>query len=157
MLRRFLRLSAAVALPLIAACASPPPPPPPVVPFETKMAWIIRLEDQRMLRDPAAPIPPPPPAKSGRRTIVVEPPPPPDLLRLLTDDEARIRRRSALAAGRVGLPEAVPALARLLQTDADPKFDRWQRSLLDYRRRISRRAVARGARRSASADCRTCC
>ena len=120
MLRRCLRLSAVVALPLVAACASPPPPPPPVVPFDTKMAWIIRLEDQRMLRDPAAPIPPPP-AKSGRRTIVVEPPPPPDLLRLLTDDEARIRRRSALAAGRVGLPEAVPALVRVLQTDGDPE------------------------------------
>ncbi len=46
-----------------AACASAPPaappPPPPAKPagptFEQKMAWILRLEDQRVLRDPAAP------------------------------------------------------------------------------------------------------
>jgi hypothetical protein len=42
------------------ACATTPPPPPPVVPFETKMSWILRLEDQRILRDAAVPILPPP-------------------------------------------------------------------------------------------------
>ena len=107
----------------MAACATPPPPPPPAVPFETKMAWILRLEDQRILRDPVAavPVPPAPPAKSGRRVVVVEPPPLPDLVRLLADTEARIRRRAALAAGRVGLAEAVPPLVRLLQTDSDPE------------------------------------
>jgi cyclophilin family peptidyl-prolyl cis-trans isomerase len=41
------------------------------------------------------------------------------VIRLLEDGEARIRRRAALAAGRVGLPDAVPALIRLLQTDTD--------------------------------------
>ena len=30
----------------------PPPPPPPRPTFEEKMTWILRLEDQRMLRDP---------------------------------------------------------------------------------------------------------
>ena len=46
---------------MTAACASappapslPPPPPRPAGPtFEQKMAWILRLEDQRVLRDPA--------------------------------------------------------------------------------------------------------
>lgn len=53
--------------------------------------------------------------------IVAPPPPPPDLLRLLSDEEARIRRRSALAVGRVGLPDGVPQLVRVLQTDKDPE------------------------------------
>lgn len=100
-------------------CASSAPPPAPVaVPFDTKMAWIIRLEDQRILRDAAAPIPPPP-AAAGRRNVLPAPPPPPDLIRLSTDEEARIRRRAAIAIGRVGLPDGVPALVRLLQTDLD--------------------------------------
>ena len=101
-----------------AGCASAPLPAPIVVPFDTKMSWIIRLEDQRILRDAAAPIPPPPVAP-GRREVLPAPPPPPDLLRLSTDEEARIRRRSAIAIGRVGLPDGVPALVRLLQTDTD--------------------------------------
>ena len=43
-----------------------------------------------------------------------------DLGRLLTDTEARVRRRAALAVGRVGLPEGVPLLTPLLN-DADPE------------------------------------
>ncbi len=100
------------------ACATTPPPPPPVVPFETKMSWILRLEDQRILRDAAMPILPPP-ATQGGRNVLPPPPPPPDLVRLLEDGEARIRRRAAIAVGRVGLPEAVPALVTRLQTDTD--------------------------------------
>ena len=38
---------------------------------------------------------------------------------LLGDTEARIRRRSALAIGRVKLPEAIPALTTLMQSDPD--------------------------------------
>ena len=100
------------------ACATTPPPPPPVVPFETKMSWILRLEDQRILRDPAVAILPAP-VTQGRRNVLPPPPQPPDLIRLLEDSEARIRRRAALAIGRVGLPEGVAALVRILQTDAD--------------------------------------
>jgi len=37
---------------------TPAPPPVTVVTWEQKLAWIVRLEDQRMLRDPN----PPPPA-----------------------------------------------------------------------------------------------
>src|SRR5687767_9685660 len=105
-----------ILTPLVVSCATPPPPPPPVIPFETKMGWILRLEDQRILRDPTVPVAPPP-VPQGQRTVVLQPPPPPDLVRLLGDDEARIRRRAALAVGRVGLPDGVPGLVRLLQSD----------------------------------------
>ena len=80
----------------------------------------MRLEDQRILRDPN---PSPPvvlvPASKGRPAIVSAPQPS-DLVRLLKDDEARTRRRAALALGRVGLPDAVPALQ---QTLGDPDVE----------------------------------
>ena len=101
-----------------AACATTPPPAPVVIPFETKMSWILRFEDQRILRDAALSVAPPP-ATQGGRNVLPLPPPPPDLIRLLEDGEARIRRRAAIAVGRVGLPEAVPALVKLLQGDTD--------------------------------------
>lgn len=101
------------------ACATTPPPAPVVVPFETKMSWIIRLEDQRILRDVVIPMAPPPAATQGRRNVLPPPPAPPDLIRLLEDTEARLRRRAAIAAGRVGLPDAVPALVKRLQGDTD--------------------------------------
>jgi cyclophilin family peptidyl-prolyl cis-trans isomerase/HEAT repeat protein len=124
-----------------AACASappaappPPPPPPPVKPagptFEQKMAWILRLEDQRMLRDPPVPAPPPPPPAPpvtlarGQGPVALPPPPlppvTPDLTLLLADEEARVRRRAALAVGRVGLGDGVEPLLPLLD-DADPE------------------------------------
>jgi cyclophilin family peptidyl-prolyl cis-trans isomerase/HEAT repeat protein len=100
-------------------CATTPPPlKPPVIPFETKMSWILRLEDQRILRDPFAPIPPPP-TTQGARNVLPLPPPPPDLIRLLSDEEARVRRRAALAVGRVGLVEGVSPLLKVLQADGD--------------------------------------
>ncbi len=80
----------------------------------------MRLEDQRILRDPN---PPPPvvlvPATKDRPQIVA-PPPPSDLIRLLNDGEARVRRRTALALGRVGLRDAAEPLTRLL---ADEEFE----------------------------------
>jgi HEAT repeat protein/cyclophilin family peptidyl-prolyl cis-trans isomerase len=106
----------------------PPPPTTMIVgpTFDQKMAWILRFEDQRVLRDPAtpepSPPPPPPPAPArGRAAAVVAPPAPPaptpDLVPLLKDEEARIRRRAALAVGRVGLADGVDPLLPLL---ADP-------------------------------------
>jgi len=84
------------------------------------MSWILRLEDQRILRES----PPPPPAEvvtvKGRKPA--PPPPPvayPDLINLLNDSEARIRRRAALAIGRVGLPAGVQPLVPKL-SDSDP-------------------------------------
>jgi cyclophilin family peptidyl-prolyl cis-trans isomerase len=83
--------------------------------------WMMRLEDQRILRDPS----PPPPrvlqAATGRRPAIVAPPPPSDLVRLMRDVEGRVRRRAALAAGRVGLPEAIEPLSELLGRDEDPE------------------------------------
>src|SRR5688500_6679485 len=116
----FQRLILAVLATISVACATAPPPAPVVVPFETKMSWVLRLEDQRILRDAAMPILPPP-ATQGRRNVMPPPPLPPDLIRLLEDAEARIRRRAAIAVGRVGLPEGVPPLVRLMQTDTDPE------------------------------------
>jgi cyclophilin family peptidyl-prolyl cis-trans isomerase/HEAT repeat protein len=104
-------------------CETAPLPPPVVVPFESKMSWIIRLEDQRMLRDPAPPqdVVPAPIEKPKRNALPPPPPPAPDLIRLLTDSEARIRRRAAIAVGRVGLAEGVAPLVTVLQGDTDPE------------------------------------
>jgi cyclophilin family peptidyl-prolyl cis-trans isomerase/HEAT repeat protein len=73
-------------------------PAPPVAVFEQKMRWILQLEDQRQLR-----------GNGG------------DLPALTTDPEARIRRRAALAIGRVRLAEGIPALTTLLQSETDPE------------------------------------
>jgi cyclophilin family peptidyl-prolyl cis-trans isomerase/HEAT repeat protein len=121
-----LRLVAVSLLLFASACASAPPAPntatvkPPLITWEEKLGWILRLEDERLIRDPN-----PPaqvilvPATTGRPAIVA-PPPPSDLVRLLSDEEARTRRRAALALGRVGLPEAIPALQQAL---GDAEFE----------------------------------
>jgi HEAT repeat protein/cyclophilin family peptidyl-prolyl cis-trans isomerase len=72
------------------------PAQPAVALFEQKMKWILQLEDERQLRGHGG-----------------------DLLTLLGDPEARVRRRSALAVGRVRLPEGVTALTPVLQSDAE--------------------------------------
>jgi len=122
-----MRLTIACALALgAAACMSTPAisPAPAGPTFEQKMAWMLRLEDQRMLRDPASEPPPPPaPAAAGGRAVAVVapvPPPPADLAKLLADEEARVRRRAALAIGRVGLAAGVDLLLPLL-SDGDPE------------------------------------
>jgi cyclophilin family peptidyl-prolyl cis-trans isomerase/HEAT repeat protein len=117
----------AVAL-MSGACASAPPIAPKVVPVapDQKMSWILRLEDQRILRAPEPPpaaVPPPVPQNQKKKTKQVEPPPAPvvtpDLTALATDGDPRIRRRAALAIGRVGLPDGAVSVRPLL-TDADP-------------------------------------
>lgn len=103
------------------ACASAPPAPTQADPtFAQKMAWMLRLEDRRQLREPAPPPAPPVQSRGRKAPVIVAPPPPPDLLRLLEDTEARVRRRAALAVGRVGLPEGVGPLVGLL-ADSDPE------------------------------------
>jgi cyclophilin family peptidyl-prolyl cis-trans isomerase/HEAT repeat protein len=74
----------------------------------------MRLEDQRILRDPNPPAPVILKPATRTEPAIVAPPPPSDLIRLLGDGEARVRRRAALALGRVGLPDAVDALTKLL-------------------------------------------
>src|SRR5262249_30881877 len=111
-------------------CASAPPaaapPKPPALTFEQKMASILRLEDQRVLRDPAPQVPPatttrPVPGRNAPAAVVVRPPPPPDLTAMLRDEEARIRRRAALAVGHVGLGDGVQPLITLLSSETDPE------------------------------------
>jgi cyclophilin family peptidyl-prolyl cis-trans isomerase/HEAT repeat protein len=66
--------------------------------FDQKMRWILQLEDERQLRGGGG-----------------------DLLQLLSDAEPRVRRRAALAVGRVKLGDGVTPLTRVLQSDADPE------------------------------------
>jgi cyclophilin family peptidyl-prolyl cis-trans isomerase/HEAT repeat protein len=109
---------------LVGGCASAPPAPakPPSIPFERKMTWVLQLEDRRVLRvEPPQPAAPAVPPKKGRKVVPAAPPPPPiDLTSLLTDSEARVRRRAALAVGRVGLPAGIqPLMGLLSDSDAD--------------------------------------
>ncbi|MDO8795321.1 MAG: HEAT repeat domain-containing protein [Vicinamibacterales bacterium] len=116
-----MRFTALTLVLFAAACASAPPAAStiaiPVISWEQKLGWMMRLEDQRLLRDPN------PPARrelapaTATRAAVVAPPEPSDILPLLTDPEARVRRRAALAAGRAGLEEAVEPLVTLLRDE----------------------------------------
>jgi cyclophilin family peptidyl-prolyl cis-trans isomerase/HEAT repeat protein len=121
-------LIAFTALALISgACASAPAvaPKAPTIAPDLKMSWILRLEDQRILRAPAPPpiALAPPPAGNQKKSKNAPPPPAPaaqpDLAVLATDQDPRIRRRAALAIGRVGLPEG-GAVLRPLLADTDP-------------------------------------
>jgi cyclophilin family peptidyl-prolyl cis-trans isomerase/HEAT repeat protein len=106
-------------LPLV-GCATAPPPAPALVSFEQKMAVILRLEDHRILRDAPPPVVAPP-ATSGRKPQVAPAVPQvPDLTTYLSDPEGRIRRRAALAIGRVGLADGVAPLEGVL-SDTDPE------------------------------------
>ena len=102
MTRPSVRLSALALLICILASACAPQPTPqvaasaPLTPYEQKMRWILQLEDERQLSGGGG-----------------------DLLPLLKDPEARIRRRAALAAGRVRLVGAVEPLAALMLSDDD--------------------------------------
>jgi cyclophilin family peptidyl-prolyl cis-trans isomerase/HEAT repeat protein len=107
------------------ACASAPAVAPAkiaAVPLEQKLAWMLQLEDQRILKLPEPPPAPPPVAPVKGRRAAPPPPPPmvPDLTRLTTDADPRVRRRAAVAIGRVGLKDGIPALTPLL---ADPDTD----------------------------------
>jgi cyclophilin family peptidyl-prolyl cis-trans isomerase/HEAT repeat protein len=119
-----------MALALISgACASAPPvaPKAPEIAPDLKMSWILRLEDQRILRAPAPPpveVATPAPLNQKKKKKAPPPPPPPpvvtpDLTALAVDPDPRIRRRAALAIGRVGLPDGGAVLQPLL-ADADP-------------------------------------
>jgi cyclophilin family peptidyl-prolyl cis-trans isomerase/HEAT repeat protein len=118
-----------------------------VVAWEQKLEWMIRLEDQRILRDPN----PPPPVvlrmATAREPAIVAPPPPSDLVRLLNDGEARVRRRAALAVGRVGLAEGVEPLIGLL-ADTDVEV----RQMAAFALGLIGQAPARAALVSALAD-----
>lgn len=114
---------AASAIAVAGACATTTAPgaAPIVRSPEEKLRWALQLEDERRLRVP----PPEPPAApaDARERRSAEPPAAagPDLIALLGDPEARVRRRAALAVGRVGLPEGVDPLLPLLKGDLEPE------------------------------------
>ena len=112
---------AAIAAPFGCASAPPAPPKPLAVAHEQKMAWILQLEDQRILKLPEPPPPPVVVPVKGKPPAPLPPPPEavPDLTKLASDKDPRVRRRAAISMGRVGLPEAVPALTAVL-ADTDP-------------------------------------
>jgi cyclophilin family peptidyl-prolyl cis-trans isomerase/HEAT repeat protein len=91
----------------------------PVITWEEKLDWIVQLEYRRLIRDPnpldSVVLVPPPSAVSA--SVVL--PNSSDLIQFLADDEARVRRRAALALGRVGHRDAVEPLVLLLD---DPRF-----------------------------------
>jgi cyclophilin family peptidyl-prolyl cis-trans isomerase/HEAT repeat protein len=130
---RGLRLLLAAVVAVSAACvptpvATPAPPAPaaaPVVPLDRKAAWILRLEDERVLRDgptatPDAGLPATASSVPGAAASRFVPATTPDLLRLVTDVDPAIRRRAALAIGRVGDSAGGAALVVAL---ADPDAD----------------------------------
>ncbi|MEW5984875.1 MAG: HEAT repeat domain-containing protein [Acidobacteriota bacterium] len=97
------------------------------VPFERKMAWILSLEDRRILDDLSLLLPAGPEqagqgrGRAGRDRRQAGAAVTPDLIAMLGDGEARVRRRAALAIGRVGLARPVPQLTRLLLSRDDPE------------------------------------
>ena len=113
---------AALVAPFGCATAPPAPPKPLAVAHEKKMAWMLQLEDQRLLKLPEPPPPPVVAPVKGQRPVPLPPPPEsvPDLTKLATDADPRIRRRAAISMGRVGLSDALPALTTLVaDTDTD--------------------------------------
>ncbi|CAN5382283.1 peptidylprolyl isomerase [soil metagenome] len=117
-LPRVWRLAALAAFLSLPACATAPPARPPGYALEQKMAWILQLEDQRILQLETPAAPEPPPGRRGRAAPAPPPEQPANLVALLADADPRVRRRAALAIGRVGLLEGVPPLVERLG-DAD--------------------------------------
>jgi HEAT repeat protein/cyclophilin family peptidyl-prolyl cis-trans isomerase len=115
-----------VLLAAAAGCRSAPVAPPPAVVTELppstdrKAGWILRLEQQRALRDAnvdpvptpvAAPVAPAPPApRTASFRVAMRP----DLEALALDLDPSIRRRAVQAIGRVGASSGVPVLVEAL-------------------------------------------
>jgi len=88
----------------------PPEAPRPVIPLDRKVAWILRLEAQRVLRDPDVS---PDNAQTGGPRVLLSAIVP-DLTALALDPDTAVRRRALLAIGRVGVAEGVPTLIAAL-------------------------------------------
>jgi cyclophilin family peptidyl-prolyl cis-trans isomerase/HEAT repeat protein len=101
----------------LTACASVPPAPvtppaaPIVVSLDQKVSWIIRLEQQRTLRDAAGMAI----VASALTAAEFRPATAPDLTALARDPDAAVRRRAVLAIGRVGMADGVAPLVVAVQ------------------------------------------
>jgi HEAT repeat protein len=119
--RRCGLLAVMALIALGAGCASrpaavAPPPPAPALPLDTKVAWILRLEQQRVLHDEGVEVAPSDAPTAG---TPFGPARAPDLRALLADTDPAVRRRAALAIGRVGRVEGVPPLLTALSDPED--------------------------------------
>ena len=103
---------------LLSACAAAPPTEAPPLALRQKLAVAIQLEQQRVIRPSAGAVVQLPTLAPGTPLPLM-----PDLFELLQDPEARVRRRSAIALGRVGLAEAVAPLVSAL-SDSNPAVRR---------------------------------
>jgi HEAT repeat protein/cyclophilin family peptidyl-prolyl cis-trans isomerase len=128
--RRFVSAVAIAASLSLSACKSTSTPTPvlpsatpavaprPVASIDTRVGWLLRLEQSRVLRDPAiGPRIAATPAAGSARTFA--PATEPDLVALALDPDAGVRRRAVLAIGRVGLPEGLPAIVSALSDPAE--------------------------------------
>ncbi len=137
-----------------AGCATVQAPPPVAVPsitYEQKLSWILRLEDHRILHDPIAPdgyVAPRNSAVPAQGAAV--PAPTADLTELMTDADSRVRRRAALAIGRVGLGSGVKPLAAALARDPEPEVRQMAAFALGLLRDASAVAPLRAALGDAS-------
>ena len=101
---------------LLGGCATAPPAVPPPLSVEEKLAAVMQLEQQRVLRPELGTI-----AERGIPTpegALAQPMP--SLLELLGDGADRIRRSAAIAIGRVGLSEGVMPLIGALDDPSPP-------------------------------------
>ncbi len=147
---RSVRLAWLACAALTAACATAPiaqraRPEAPVVTYEQKLGWMLRLEDHRVLRDAGglAAVPAPSVADAGVAARPVA-----DLIALLADADPRVRRRAALAIGRVGLKAGVRPLEAALAADREPEV----RQMAAFSLGLLRDPLAVPALRSALGD-----
>ena len=110
------RWAAVVAASVVVAagCATAPPTVPPTLAVQQKLAVILQLEHQRAVAPPDGAVVAVPALVPGTPRPMM-----PGLIELLQDPEARVRRRAAIALGRVGVPDAVAPLSASL-ADSNP-------------------------------------
>jgi len=91
----------------------------PPVPLDQRVAWTLRLEAQRQLRDSGLPDAAAAMGDEGSLlgALAVAPARAPDLAILVRDLEPTVRARAALAIGRVGQAAGVPLLIAALADD----------------------------------------
>ena len=120
---RLLLLKVFLVVGLSGCSTSVPPIAVPVAPsIDDQLSWILRLEDQRKLADPITESVLPDNQIPTDGTVIepLEPVLRPDLVLLATEGSPSVRRRAALALGRIGVSGGVETLSSLLK-DSEPE------------------------------------